>query len=224
MANRLLAALAVTSILTVGLVAIYFAMSQGDNKPQQRPYEPKTPAVFDDPIPIADFQLTDQQNRPFRFSDLQGNIVVADFFFTTCKSFCPMMSLELSKLQKELKASGKWQHVRFMSTSVDPETDTPEALRAYAQRFDADLFRWTFLTGSRDEITRIAREQFLLEASNQKSADTDHLILHSSKFVLIDPQGRIRGYYDTLIPEEMQSLRADLDLLLMEYAETWKNP
>ena len=115
---------------------------------------------------------------------------------------------------RELKGPRR-DDVRLVSISVDPEHDTPEILRAYAERAGADPAVWSFLTGARDDIRRLWRDGFKLPAGDNADGDPTQVV-HSSMFVLVDPLGRIRGYFDSLTPEGLSGLRHALDEVLAE--------
>jgi protein SCO1/2 len=118
----------------------------------------------------------------------------------------------MAKLQEELANEGK---VTLVSISVDPEQDTPQVLSQYADRFKADPDRWLLLTGKKKEIYRLAQEGFRLSAvpASNGSQETNE-IFHSSRFVLVDSQAQIRGYYDSADPKALQRLRQDVKVLL----------
>lgn len=137
---------------------------------------------------IPDFTLTERSNRTVQREDLAGSIWVADFIFTRCGGICPVMSANMRKLQDMLPAD-----VRFLSFSVDPEYDTPAVLADYADRFGADRDRWLFLTGDQQALYKLSSEGFKLAVANDGSEAEP--ITHSSRFVLIDREGQIRGYY-----------------------------
>ena len=166
--------------------------------------------VFRRPAPVAlphlgtvgDFQLTNEQGRPFSAAHLRGRVSVLDFIFTTCAGPCPFMSARMMGIQDSLRDLEGFQLVSF---SVDPETDTPEVLREYGERFGARPGRWQFLTGPREEIYRVIRTQFHLTVE----ADTEG-ILHSTKFVLLDRSAGIRGYYDSEDDSAMAALQGDV--------------
>jgi protein SCO1/2 len=136
------------------------------------------------PLPVLgqvdEFELTDQKAAKFDSDSLRGHVWVADFIYTTCPGPCPRMSSHMRSLQN---ISGP--DVRLISFSVDPEHDTPPVLEEYAKKFGADEKRWTFLTGPKDAITTLGRDQFKVGAG----------VDHSTYFVLLDKKGRIRGYY-----------------------------
>jgi protein SCO1/2 len=132
---------------------------------------------------IPDFQLVDQKGQTFDRKALDGHVWVADFVYTTCQGPCPRMSSHMRTLQK---ATGP--DVRLVSFTVDPDNDTPPVLAAYAQRFSADTARWTFLTGEKETLNMLDHDAFKLGSIG---AGMDH----STRFVLVDKLGRIRGYY-----------------------------
>ena len=154
---------------------------------------------------LPDFSLTDQRGAPFALSDLQDKVWVADFIFTSCGTICPPMTVEMATLQDEFEA----EDVHFVSFSVDPEQDTPEVLFRYADYYGADGSRWSFLTGQKDTIYQLAHEGFNLAAGHRGSE-----ILHSTRFVLVDQNQQVRGYYDSRSKAHLQQLRQDMQTLL----------
>lgn len=134
---------------------------------------------------IEDFTFTDQNGNPFGLSDLNGKVWVADFIFTNCTTVCPPMTINMKRLQDELKEEGL--EVELVSFSVDPEVDTPEKLKGYMEYFKADPENWHFLTGySMEVIQRFAKDNF--NALVQKPADSDQVV-HGTSFYLIDQNG-----------------------------------
>ena len=120
---------------------------------------------------------------------------------------CPRMTKEMATLRKSV---ADVPDVRFVSFSVDPETDTPAVLREYAARFTEDRSGWLFLTGDQASIRRVAAEGFLLPVQDGEVARGDEAIVHSSRFVLVDSDGRVRGTYEVNDAEAMLALRGDL--------------
>jgi protein SCO1 len=139
------------------------------------------------PLPVLgqvpQFQLFDQEGQKFQRSDLDGHVWVADFIFTNCEGPCPRMTSHMHEIQKATRPG-----VKLVSFTVDPERDTPQALAAYGRKFSADDSRWTFLTGNPGTLNMLDRDAFKL---GTLGAGMDH----STRFVLIDQKGRIRGYY-----------------------------
>lgn len=132
---------------------------------------------------IPEFQLLDQQGRSFDRAALNGHVWVADFIYTNCQGPCPRMSSHMRAIQNATPAD-----VRLVSFTVDPDNDTPAALSAYAKRFTADERRWSFLTGSKETLNSLDRDAFMLGTIG---VEMDH----STRFVLVDKKGRVRGYY-----------------------------
>ena len=164
------------------------------------------------PLPILkdlpDFALTASDGRRIGRAELLGRPWVADFIFTSCAGACPVLSGELARVQKGLAPAAP---VRLVSITVDPAHDTPEVLRAYAERLGADPERWLFLTGTPDAIYALARDGFLLAAGpSPEPAQADGPFFHSNRLVLVDGAGRVRGYYDGLDAKEVDRLARDL--------------
>jgi protein SCO1/2 len=166
---------------------------------------PEPPPVLSE---VPDFTLTNRDGRTVRRADLAGAPWVADFIFTRCAASCPMMSLRMARLNHDLPADPP---VRLVSFTVDPDHDTPAVLESYAKSFSAPD-RWLFLTGGRDEMHRLSKEGFKL-AVDASSGTEDEPILHSTRFVLVDGEGRIRGYYEAFDEASTQKLRRDLEAI-----------
>jgi len=143
------------------------------------------------PLPVygqvPPFELTSETGQPFDSKSLAGKVWVADLIYTTCPGPCPRMSSLMREVQQ---ASSALPDVRLISFTVDPEHDTPEVLARYAARYQAQPERWRFLTGSREALNHLAFDAFKLNS-------VDGSLNHSTRFVLLDRQSRIRGYYGT---------------------------
>jgi protein SCO1 len=159
---------------------------------------------------VPDFALVEASGRTVTRADLAGKPWVADLVFTTCGGICPLMSASMSRLVESTTAL---TDVRFVSISVDPERDTPEALTAYAARYHADRARWLFLTGEETAIRELAVQGLKLPVADGDPAQGEDEILHSQRFVLIDGESRVRGTYDVRDQEAMFRLRGDLERL-----------
>jgi protein SCO1 len=147
--------------------------------------------------PAPEFSLVDQQGRPFSSSDLAGKVVVANFVFTTCTDICPLLTGTMAQVQERLKQAGLFERkAMLISISVDPEQDTPEALAAYAERFRADPAGWRFLTGDRAQIDSLLVTGYKVGAPPRtpRRDGSPPEIVHSSRFVVTDPNGQIRWY------------------------------
>jgi protein SCO1/2 len=171
-------------------------------------------ALSSRPLPfhgtVPTFALVNQDFQPFGSRDLSGKIWIADFIFTSCPGPCPIISTRMSELQKPLAKSD----VHLVSFSVDPEKDTPEVLRIYADKLRKEPLRWDFLTGPVDAITSLSRDGFKLGISEGEQPESAPI--HSTRFVLVDRRGTIRGYYDALAPDGVTKLLADTNHLLRE--------
>jgi protein SCO1/2 len=159
---------------------------------------------------LPSFELVNQDAQPFGSAQLAGKIWIADFIFTTCPGPCPIISTRMSELQKPLQKTD----IHFVSFTVDPEKDTPEVLRAYAEKLHAQPSRWDFLTGSRDAIYALMRDGFKLAVLD--GSDEEGAPIHSTRVALVDRHGVIRGYYDALAPDAVTKLLADANHLFRE--------
>ncbi len=159
---------------------------------------------------VPSFQLTNQNGQPFGSAQLAGKIWVADFVYTTCPGPCPMISSRMSELQKPLQKTD----VHLVSFSVDPDKDTPEVLRRYAERLQAEPGRWDFLTGPKSAIYKLSHDGFKLAISD--GSDAQGIPVHSTRIVLVDRHSQIRGYYDATEADAVTKLVADTNHLLRE--------
>src|SRR2546430_12470547 len=159
---------------------------------------------------VPEFVLVNQDGKNFDSAQLRGKIWIADFIYTTCPGPCPMISSRMSELQKPL---GKTD-VHLVSFSVDPEKDTPDVLHRYAEKLQAEPGRWDFLTGPKSAIYKLSHDGFKLAISN--GSDAKGIPVHSTRIVLVDRHGQIRGYYDTTEADAVTKLVADTNHLLRE--------
>jgi protein SCO1/2 len=161
---------------------------------------------------VPQFSLIERSGKTTTLTDLRGTIWIADFIYTTCQDTCPMQTAEMAQLQEYWKDRAG---LKLVSFSVDPEKDTTEVLSRYANRYKADSQRWLFLTGAKEEIGRLVQEGFRLSAVALSSeGKKDSVIMHSPRFVLIDKQAEIRGYYDSRDPQAIQRLKKDAASLM----------
>lgn len=163
---------------------------------------------------IPEFVLMERSEKSISLQDLKGKVWVADFIFTSCTGPCPMMTMRMAELQDALQGESG---VRFVSFSVDPKTDTPAILRSYADNYGADKEKWYFLTGDEKIIHNISRKGFLLAAGRNPQEQIDKgsdRVSHSLRFVLVDRQARIRGYYSGVDSQSLEQLQADVRKLL----------
>lgn len=171
--------------------------------------EPPLPEM----VPISDFTLVDQSGAELSSRALRGKVWVADMMFTSCPEICPVMSTHMANLHRRVTHP----EVRFVSISVDPAVDTPEVLREYASRYGADTSRWSFLTGSPEDVERVVYRSFRLPMGERMDRDDGtYDILHTARFLLVDRRMTMRGLYETD--------RAGLDRLEHDIARLLEEP
>lgn len=149
--------------------------------------------------PAPDVSLIDSTGRPFQLSSLRGKAAVVSFIYTTCNGTCPATTFELHRTRQALKQAGLWKSkVEFVSITLDPERDTPEALARYAKLYNADPAAWHFLTGSKEQVGRVLKEWDMWVRLGPSG-----VLDHPSRIFLVDPQGRQREIYNlaSLKPE-----------------------
>jgi protein SCO1 len=187
---------AMLGVVGTGLLARY--RDSGESAPKAE----ALPAYFDAPP----FALTDQDGKPFGTEQLRAKVWVADFIFTSCPGACPQMTMRMGGIQKAVPDP----RVHFVSFSVDPERDTPDVLKKYAQTFDADPARWHFLTGEKTAMFEAARG---MKLTAEPAGVLGPEIAHAEKFLLVDGEGHVRGIYDSKDDQDMKRLVADATAL-----------
>lgn len=170
------------------------------------------PKVYSIIHTVPDFRFIDQNGEIVTQETVKNKTYVADFFFTSCESICPVMGKEIMKLCKELAADTQ---VVFLSHTVDPESDSIPQLKAYASAHQANPKQWHFLTGSKKELYDMARKGYYVTATEGDGGVDD--FVHTQNFVLVDKYRNIRGYYDGTDSLEMGKLLKDIALLQKEY-------
>ncbi len=146
---------------------------------------------------VADFSLTNQLGDEVTLANLRGKVWLADIIFTRCPGPCARMTRQMASVQSTLP---KDSEARFVSLTTDPEFDTPEVLRQYAARYQTDPVRWQFLTGSKLAIAGLAIDSLKLttvEKKPEERTSADDLFIHSTIFILVDQQARLRGIFET---------------------------
>lgn len=164
---------------------------------------------------VPDFRLTADDGKPITLSDLKGKIWVAEFFFASCAGICLDMNRNMARVQKAFSDN---PDVCLVSFTVDPKNDTPEVLREFRKNYDAIEGKWIFVTGDKKAIYRLARRGFKVTAVDvnpkEEGGVTD--FIHSDRFILVDRQGRIRGFYNGTDKKQVDKLIADIRKLLRE--------
>jgi protein SCO1/2 len=164
--------------------------------------------------PAPEFRFTAQDGSTVSPEDLKGRVWVVNFIFTRCLGPCPLMTSRMAELNQRL--GSKTADVNLVSITVDPEYDTPEVLKAYGEKVGARPERWKFLTGPRAQIEETIQKGFLQALGR----DQEGMPVHSTRFVLVDKDGWIRGFQDGNDPEVVQKLLMDIGDILREPART----
>ncbi len=168
---------------------------------------------------VAAFALTNEQGRIVSLEDLRGHVWVADLIFTRCPGPCTKMTREMGALHDALPAAAD---VKFISLTADPGFDTTAVLKQYGEKNGASPARWSFLTGNKADIYRLATRGLLLAVEEIKpearESDAD-LFVHSTRFAVVDRQGRVRGSFDGVEPESRPKVLDAVKALLKERRE-----
>jgi protein SCO1 len=200
------------AVVMLGITAGTFLWLKLAPKPQIKAWNRPALEGLNNYGAAPDFALVERSGRNVSLANLRGKVWIADFIYTTCQDTCPIQSATMAKLQEQLENNDQ---LRLVSFSVDPEHDTPQILTRYAERYNADAARWLFLTGDKKQITQLVQGGFRLSAvPAADSTAKDTIILHSSRFVLVDRNGEIRGYYDSRDNDALDRLKKDVITLL----------
>ncbi|HEY3915034.1 MAG TPA: SCO family protein [Verrucomicrobiae bacterium] len=162
---------------------------------------------------MPDFTLIDQNSQKTRLADLRGNVCIADAIFTRCAGQCPIMSAAMEQIQEVLPAA---LPVKLISFTTDAAYDTPAVLKKYGTRYEAQEGRWLFLTGDKAALRHVMVDGLKLSVVDKSPGEQDNavdLFIHSSKLVLLDREGRIRGYYDGETKDSVAQIAADAKTL-----------
>jgi protein SCO1/2 len=160
---------------------------------------------------IPDFAFVNQDSSIVTQDTFSKGIYVADFFFTTCPSICPIMKTQMLRVYEKYKGNDK---VKILSHSIDPTHDTVAVLNEYANRLGVSSDQWHFITGDKEDIFDLAQNNYMVSVLEDEQAPGG--VVHSGAFLLIDSKGRIRGHYDGTKAEEVDKLMRDMDILLKE--------
>lgn len=175
---------------------------------------------------VPDFTLVNQQGDTVGLKDLRNKIIIADFFFTHCPTICPGMTMNMRKLQQALSNGQRVgdrtnKDVQFISFSIDPERDSVPQLKAWADRFQIDPDQWWLLTGDKKTIYDLAINHMKVGVEDGMGVDTS--FFHSDRFILIDSNRYVRGYYRGLDSASLNQLAQDLVMLTMEKDKSKKS-
>lgn len=192
-------------ILFIGILSLFITSCQQKKLPIFFPL--KVEANGDTTYQtIAHFEMKNQLGETVTEKDLEGKIYVVDFFFTTCPGICKKMTNEMHEIQKQFADN---KEVKFVSFSIDTETDSVSQLKRYAEHYKIPATQWHLLTGKQFDATHISQDIFHLSAFR----DAEGIIQHDERYVLVDKKGRIRGYYHVSEPEKLKQLAEDIHFL-----------
>jgi len=168
---------------------------------------------------VQNISLFNQLGDTVSLDDINGSIIIADYFFTRCPSICPTLTKNMKELQDAMKMKDYRRKidssfVRFISFSVDPDRDSVEALKKYADKYSVNHDTWWFLTGDKKKIYDFAFNELKLGLQDGEGVDSN--FIHTQKFVLMDKERIVRGYYNGLDSASMSKLAEDLTLLMLE--------
>lgn len=168
---------------------------------------------------LADFTLTNQEGKPVSLDNLKGKIIIANFFFTHCPTICPGLTMNMKRMAESIHNGQRVgdrtnKQVHFLSFSIDPERDSVERLKFWADKYQVNPEQWWLLTGDKKIIYDMVIEEMKVGLVDGKGVDTN--FIHSDRFVLIDSNRHVRGYYSGLDSVSLTKLSNDLVLLTME--------
>lgn len=161
---------------------------------------------------IADFSLTNQNGKTITQADYAGKIYIADFFFTTCPTICPIMTKNMAAVQSKIIDDPE---VLLLSHSVTPERDSVPQLKKYALEKGVIDAKWNLVTGPKKDIYELARKSYLAVKTDGDGGPFD--MIHTENFILVDKEKRIRGFYDGTKEEDIEQLLEDLEILKESY-------
>jgi protein SCO1/2 len=169
----------------------------------------KLPVLSD----VKPFSFVNQNGDTLSNNHVAGKVQVVEFFFTTCKGICPKMNNALAKVAEQYKEE---EDFIILSHTVDPETDSVERLRYFADSLKLNPAKWMLLTGDKKTLYEAARKSYLLDDQHDESAAIDEQFIHTQLFALVDRSGRVRGIYDGLDKKELAKMDKDIQLILKE--------
>ncbi len=197
-------------LFTAGYVLL--SISANSRKSPTASAQTSTPQIN---LPLGDFALTNSMGEAFTRNSLRGRVWIVSSVYSRCPGPCLRMTQEMARLQKEFSGD---ERIRLLSVTVDPDFDTPPVLTEYAAKNGADKNRWIFLTGVKPEVRRFILTGLRLAVEDLPPGETspEGPIIHSTKFILLDPDTRIRGYYDGLNSDSLAQLVRDARLLALK--------
>ena len=205
--------------VTSVLVAYFLYFREEKDLPVYQPSQ-LNPALVDPSVirdedhRVLEFELVNHLGDTVTLNDVQGQILVVDFFFTRCATICPLMTKNLQRVHDRLDPMSP---VQILSHSVTPVADSVPVLKAYAEKHGADPRKWWFLTGAKSDIYTLARKSYFSCLDEGDGGFQD--FVHTENVVLVDEQGRLRGFYDGTDQKAMSQLFSDLTFLVKKKSE-----
>jgi protein SCO1/2 len=201
-------------IYSLAAVSLFAGCSGQNSADEELPFLGRSEIEGTDTIyhTIADFRFVDQDSNFVTNETFEGKIYVADFFFTTCPTICPIMKTQMLRVYEEFKNDPE---VGILSHSIDPEHDTVAVLREFASDLGVTGDKWRFVTGEKENIFEIGQKSYMVTASEDKSEPGGYI--HSGAFILVDKERHIRGIYDGTKPDHVDRLIRDIKRLKKEY-------
>lgn len=203
-----------SSYILVVLLAIVFASCNEQKEEKKLPIMGRTEIEGTDTIhhTIADFKFVDQDSNWVSTETFKDKIYVADFFFTSCPTICPVMKAQMLRVYDSIQNK---PDVLILSHTIDPKHDTVAVLKEFADRLGVESSKWHFVTGEKDDIYKLGQTSYMVSASEDPTEPGGYI--HSGAFILVDKQRRVRGLYDGTKPDQVDRLINDIDVLLQEY-------
>lgn len=162
---------------------------------------------------VQPFRFTNQDGKAVTDKDVEGKVYVAEYFFTTCQSICPIMNTNIRQVYETYKNEPGFL---ILSHTCDPANDNVDRLKTYADSLRVNTQQWWFLTGRKDSLYNTARNSYLLDDPKNNLKDINDQFLHTQFLALVDKKGKIRKIYDGLKKEELEEMKKDIDGLLKE--------
>jgi protein SCO1 len=206
----LIAAISIALVLGAGLCCLLFALNHHEQEVAGTGDTASGVIPPDHPRQLVDFSLTDRTGRTVTRKELAGKFLVVDFLFTGCSLTCPAVNRCMARIQQ---LTTNQPDVRLVSLSVDPRDDTPDVLAAYGQRFGADTNRWFLLTGDKAGMYDLISTSFLTQAPDDPFNYMPGNFAHTERIAVVDPDGRVRAYFDGLRTDAARDVVAEISRL-----------
>lgn len=162
---------------------------------------------------VVPFSFTNQDGKTITEKDIAGKVVVAEYFFTTCPSICPVMNTNMKVVYERFKGKDDFL---ILSHTSDPATDSVPTLKKYADSLQVNTGKWIFLTGAKEALYKQARYSYKIDDPNNDPIGTQQDFLHSQFFALVDKKGNVRSIWDGYLPSEVDKMMKEIETLLKE--------